>query len=137
MQDLFPTILALTDTAAPASHVIDGQKLDTLLTGQPDRARRDTFLMHYPHAPHRSDYWTSYRDGEWKVIYHYFPSEVSNGSHYQLFHLKADPFEQTDLADSRPADLRRMMRGLSAELERHDALYPVDHDHRALKPVLP
>jgi hypothetical protein len=93
--------------------------------------------MHYPHAPHRSDYWTSYRAGDWKVIYHYFPSAASEQSHYQLFNLKADPFEQTNLAMKNPDDLCRLMRGLIAALEEHHALYPVDKDGQALKPKLP
>lgn len=135
--DLFPTILGLTETAIPSGYTVDGRKLDTLLAGKADRSRSETFLMHYPHAPHRSDYWTSYRAGDWKVIYHYFPSAVSEGSHYQLFNLKADPFEQTNLAAKHPDDLRRLMRGLSAALEEHRALYPVDKDRQPVKPKLP
>ncbi len=138
VQDLFPTILELAAVKAPAAHPVDGANLRTLLSGKPDPARDETFLMHYPHAPHRSDYWTSYRDGEWKVIYHYFPSAVSGGSHYQLFQLKADPFEQQDLATSQPAELRRMMQGLFAALDRHQAVYPVDPASKSpLKPKLP
>lgn len=137
VQDLFPTILALTETVIPGRHTIDGQKLNTLLTGKADSRRSETFLMHYPHAPHRSDYWTSYRAGEWKVIYHYFPSAVSDQSHYQLFNLKADPFEQNNLATKNPDDLRRMMQGLITALEEHHALYPVDKDRQPLKPKLP
>jgi arylsulfatase A-like enzyme len=94
--------------------------------------------MHYPHAPHRSDYFTVYRDGPWKVIYHYFPSAASENSHYQLFHLGNDPFEQTNLATSRPDELRRMMQGLIAVLEQHRAVYPVDQDGTTrLHPLLP
>ncbi len=137
VQDLFPTILGLTETAIPSGHTVDGLKLHTLLTGKADRSRSETFLMHYPHAPHRSDYWTSYRAGEWKVIYHYFPSAASEQSHYQLFDLKADPFEQKNLARTNPDDLRRMMRGLITALEEHHALYPVDKDRQPLKPKLP
>ena len=138
VQDLFPTILELAAVKAPAAHPVDGANLRTLLSGKPDPARGETFLMHYPHAPHRSDYWTSYRDGEWKVIYHYFPSAVSGGSHYQLFQLKTDPFEQQDLATSQPAELRRMMQGLFAALDRHQAVYPVDPASKSpLKPKLP
>ncbi len=137
VQDLFPTILELTETAIPGGHTVDGVKLNTLLTGKADSGRSQTFLMHYPHAPHRSDYWTSYRCGEWKVIYHYFPSAASNHSHHQLFNLKADPFEQNDLATKNPDDLRRMMRALIAALEEHQALYPVDRDGQPLKPTLP
>jgi arylsulfatase A-like enzyme len=137
VQDLFPTILNLTETDIPRGHIVDGQNLKTLLAGNADSHRSQTFLMHYPHAPHRSDYWTSYRAGDWKVIYHYFPGEASGKSHYQLFNLKTDPFEQTDLAARNPDDLRRMMRGLIAALEEHHALYPVDKDRQPLKPKLP
>jgi len=138
VHDLFPTILGLTSIEWPAQHVVDGRKLDTLLTARPDSGRGETFLMHYPHAPHRTDYFTVYRDGDWKVIYHYFPSAVSKGSHYQLFDLKSDPFEQTNLATTNPAELKRLMIGLSASLEAHNALYPVDKDGKTpLKPVLP
>ena len=84
--------------------------------------------MHYPHSPHRTDYFTCYRQGPWKVIYHYFPSSVSGNSHYQLFHLADDPFEQQDLALSQPDDLRRMMQALTTALEQHDAVYAVDKD---------
>jgi hypothetical protein len=135
---LFPTILNFTGTKTPRGHVVDGAKLDTLLAGQRDRSRRERFLMHYPHAPHRSDYWTSYLDGDWKVIYHYFPSTASEDSHYQLFNLKTDPFEQQNLAGLQPAALRRMMRRLIAALEKHHAAYPVDNDGTtALRPKLP
>jgi arylsulfatase A-like enzyme len=126
VHDLFPTILGLVDVDAPETHVVDGVRLDTLFTGKPDEAREQTFLMHYPHAPHRSNYFTCYRCGDWKVIYHYYPSEASEGSHYQLYNLHDDPFEQDNLAGSEPDQLKVMMQGLAAALEQHEALYPVD-----------
>jgi arylsulfatase A-like enzyme len=126
--DLFPTLLGLAGVTIPGRHVVDGRKLDTLFTAQPDSSREERFLMHYPHGPHRTEYWTSYRDGDWKVIYHYFPTEVSGGSHYQLFNIEADPFEQSDLAQRNPAELRAMMQGLVASLEAHEAVYPVAKD---------
>lgn len=136
IEDLFPTILRLTGIQPPKDHIVDGAKLDTLLTGKPDPARREQFLMHYPHA-HRSEYFTSWRDGDWKVIYHYAPSRTSENSHYQLYDLKADPFEQTNLAKEKPEELRRMMRGLATALEEHQALYPVNEDGKELKPLIP
>jgi arylsulfatase A-like enzyme len=136
--DLFPTILALIGMPSPAGHPVDGSRLDTLLTGKPDPSREETFLMHYPHAPHRTDYFTCYRHGDWKVIYHYFPSAVSEGSHYQLYNLTKDPFEQQDLAASHPAELRRMMQELITGLERQNAVYPVEQDGTTpVKPKLP
>lgn len=136
--DLFPTILRTVGIASPAGHVVDGVRLDTLLSGRPDSSRPETFLMHYPHAPHRSDYWTSYRDGKWKVIYHYFPTAVSGNSHYQLFNLSADPFEQNNLAESQPAELLRMMRELSEALDAQGAVYPLEDDRKTpRRPKLP
>ena len=93
--------------------------------------------MHYPHSPHRSDYFTVYRDGPWKVIYHYFPSAASEYSHYQLFNLKDDPFEQNNLATADTVELRRMMKRLIAALKRCHAVYPVDKNGAPLKPQLP
>ena len=136
--DLFPTILALTGNAVPAGHVLDGFRLDTLLTGKPDPKRPEVFLMHYPHSPHRSDYFTVYREGPWKVIYHYFPSKASEDSHYQLYNLSLDPFEQQNLATTKPEELRRLMTGLIATMEKQQALYPVNKDGATpLKPQLP
>lgn len=136
--DLFPTILHIVGIPSPAGHIVDGTRLDTLLSGRPDPGRPETFLMHYPHAPHRSDYWTSYRNGQWKVIYHYAPSAASEHSHYQLYDLSSDPFEQSNLASSRPDDLLRMMRGLIGALEANGAVYPLEDDRKTpRKPMLP
>jgi len=134
--DLFPTILAAAGVASPAGHVVDGTRLDVLLTGRRDATRPDEFVMHFPHE-HRTNYFTAYRRGDWKVVYHYIPSDVSGGSLYQLFNLTRDPFESTDLAATESARLGEMMAGLKARLEHYGALYPVGRDGRPLTPVLP
>ena len=137
--DLFPTVLALANVPAPGDHVVDGARLDRLFTGQPDPSRDEVFLMHYPHAPHRSNYFTCYRRGDWKVIYHYHPSASAVAAHYQLFDLAADPFESRDLAAAQPARLRRMMGHLIASLQQHQGVYPVvgKQDRTARMPQLP
>lgn len=137
VSDLFPTLTALLSLETPKDHVVDGLDLSILLTGEKDTAREETFLMHYPHGPHRSDYFTVYREGDWKVIYHFFPTEVSNGSHYQVFNLKKDPFESTDVASEQPKVLKRLMRGLAQSLESHDALFPVNKAGQPVLPIVP
>ncbi|QDS93843.1 Arylsulfatase [Roseimaritima multifibrata] len=127
VEDIFPTLTSLAGAAVPDEHVVDGYSLAKLVSGVHDTERPESFLMHYPHAPHRSDYFTSYRDGDWKVVYHYVPSEVSNDSHYQLFNLVEDPFESTDLSETEPVELQRMMARLIEELESHEALYPLQN----------
>ncbi|NQV26722.1 MAG: sulfatase [Rhodopirellula sp.] len=134
--DLFPTILSLAGQQSPADHAVDGSGIQTLLTGKPDASRKKEFLMHYPHSPHRSNYFTSYRNGDWKVIYHYYPSKGSEDCRYQLYNLADDPFESTNLADSKPDQLRASMQGLIAGLKNCKAQYPVDMADGST-PVLP
>ncbi len=144
VQDLFPTILEFTGATVPDGHLVDGSPLETLLTGKADPTHDQQFLMHYPHGPHRSNYFTTWRDGDWKVIYHTLPEKPTtgghiqfSGGHYELFNLADDPFESTNLAESRPEELHRMMQGLITELETHGAVYPVDDAGKELRPQLP
>lgn len=138
VMDLFPTILHTAGVAVPDAHPVDGVALDSLLTGKPDPARNETFLMHYPHRPHRSSHFTVYREGGWKVIYHYFPDAQSGGGRYQLFHLAEDPFEQHDLAQEKPNKLKQLMQRLSASLAAHGAQYPVSAENGSpLHPEIP
>lgn len=134
VMDLYPTILELSGVANPEGHVVDGSSLKTLFTGQEDPSRDEIFLMHFPH-PHSSKFFTSYRQDGWKLIYHYNP--VTSGEPtYELFHLKADPFENHNLADSNPERLASMMQSMIAQLEEEGALYPVDQQKKPLKPRL-
>jgi arylsulfatase A-like enzyme len=134
--DLFPTILGLAGAVAPPGHVVDGRPLDRLLTGRPDPGRAETFLMHYPHTPHRSHHFSVYREGPWKVIYHYFPRLNGVDAPVQLFDLADDPFEQADLASTRPDERRRMLRALADALARHGAQPPRDDAGRELRPTV-
>ena len=126
VEDLFPTVAEITHLKVPSEYTLDGKTLTMLLTGTADTNREPTFLMHYPHSPHRSNYFSCYRDGDWKVIYHYFPSKASEGSHYQLYNLAKDPFESTNLASRNRGKLREMIKKLGSELDRHNARMPFD-----------
>ncbi|MFN7731123.1 MAG: sulfatase-like hydrolase/transferase [Pirellula sp.] len=126
--DWFPTLLELVGIEIPKGHAIDGRSLKTLLTGNPDPQHTQPFLMHYPHAPHRSNHFTVYRDGDWKLIYHYFPSPDSSGTPVQLFDLGRDPYEQVDLASSEEERERldKLLEGMRMVLREQRALMPVD-----------
>lgn len=144
VEDLFPTILEFVKVNTPNDHAVDGHHLQTLLEGKVDSSRPEQFLMHYPHGPHRSNYFTTWRDGDWKVIYHTLPKILTHGKfiqfdggNYELFNLAKDPFESTNLADTHPKDLKRLMTGLTAALKEHNAVYPIDDDGKALPPKLP
>jgi arylsulfatase A-like enzyme len=147
--DLFPTILNLVPSeagagAVPTDHVIDGSPLDRLFTGKPDPSRAEQFLMHYPHAPHRSNYFSLWRNGDWKVIYHLLPEVPAqggaiqfDGGHYELFNLAKDPYEQENLAAQETEVLARMLGELKDELAAKQALMPVDGQGGRLQIELP
>ena len=143
--DLFPTILGLVGANPdPDKHPVDGRDLSKLLKGEGETSRPEQFLMHYPHGTHRSNYFTVWRDGDWKVIHHALPEIPTHGGFlqheggpFQLFNLKDDPFEQKDLAKEQPDELKRLVAGMRAELDRMDAVHPVDAAGQAILPEVP
>jgi arylsulfatase A-like enzyme len=134
IEDIFPTITGMLDVDLPAAHVIDGQDLRPLLTGNEAPSRRKTFLMHYPHD-HRSSYWSSLRLDDWKIIYRYSPGKAKPVA--ELYNLADDPFESKNLAGEKPGELQRMIKALAAALAEAGASGPVTEDGRVLTPELP
>ena len=132
--DLFPTIIDFVGATVPANHPVDGQNLSRLLTGQSDPEHRNEFLNHYPH-PRRgvSNFFTTWREGDWKVLYEYM--EEGEGR-YSLYNLADDPSESNNLAATHPDELKRMMHGMVKELESRDAVYPLK-EGSLLKPIIP
>lgn len=122
--DIFPTFLHLAGAEAPSDHVVDGRDLKPLLAGSdaPDRAAN--FLSHFPHE-HRSSYFTTFREGDWKLIYRYFPDEAAGEQRYTLYHIGDDISESVDLSHARPKKLHAMTQAMINALEEKEALYPM------------
>jgi arylsulfatase A-like enzyme len=121
--DLFPTITQLIAAAVPDDHPVDGQNLAKLLAGQPDPDHLDVFLSHYPHrrgVGPGNDYFTLYRLGNWKVIYHYLDQQAR----YELYDLENDPSESSNLAADHPDKLKSMLTAMAEELEAKGAQHP-------------
>jgi len=130
--DIFPTLIRLSGAKTPENYPVDGFQLHLQLTGNQNLERDEMFLNHFPHE-HRSSYFTSLVNSDWKIIYHY----QSDGTpKYELFNLNSDPFETTNVADSHPEQLKKMMALLYKELEDKNALYP-EKDQQPLRPILP
>jgi len=130
--DLFPTILSIVGVQHDG--VVDGQDLSPLLAGANPK-RQSSFLMHFPHD-HRSKYFTVYRLGDWKLIYHY---QRPAAERYELYQLANDPTESKNLTGSNPAELNRMVTSMIRALEDADAQYPRSKDdpRKILKPKPP
>lgn len=132
--DLFPTLTGLVDAPVPDDYIVDGRDLALLFSGQADDTHRNAFLNHYPH-PRRglSHFFTTWREGDWKVIYEYLEE---SDNRYSLYDLANDPSESHNLAVKDSQRLQQMMRGMVEELEAMNAVYPV-REGQVLKPVIP
>ena len=130
VMDLYSTILETTGAKSPTDHVVDGVSLIKQFLDKENSARPDHFMCHFPHS-HRSSNFTSYRKGDWKLIYRY-----KGKAKYELYDLENDPYEKSNLAESEPRKLKKITQAMIARLEKEDALYPVDGENE-LKPDLP
>jgi arylsulfatase A-like enzyme len=135
IMDIYPTVLSLTGVKNPVNHVVDGFDLKTQFAGKTNRKRTENFLMHFPHE-HRGSYFTSFRNGDWKLIYRYQP-ETPEKPAYELYNLADDPFENNDLSTGKREVLASMIRQMAAQLESEGALYPEDAKGNPVKPVIP
>ena len=136
VMDIYPTVLSVAGIQPPSGHVLDGTDLKEQIEGKYDTNREEQFLMHFPHK-HRSSYFTSYRDGDWKIIYHYRPNDNPAKTRYELFNLADDPYENENLAANKPIMLKKMMESMVASLKSESALYPVNADGSEIRPEIP
>lgn len=134
IMDIYPTVLNIAGCKVPANHIIDGFDLKKQLEGKINKKRSESFLMHFPHA-HRGNYFTVYREGDWKLIYYYCPKTPKQPK-AMLYNLKDDEEERHELSSVFPNKCREMIRNMSARLEKEEALYPIDEQGNELKPII-
>jgi arylsulfatase A-like enzyme len=133
----YATILDATGTKNPDNHTIDGVSLIPQFKGTINSDRPDHFLCHFPHF-HRSSQYTTYRKGDWKLIYRY-QTKIGNRSlpPYELYDLANDPYETINLAKQKPNKLKTMIKQMMAQLDEEGAQYALDSSKKKLIPVLP
>ena len=135
IMDIYPTVLSVAGIQPPKEHVLDGSDLKRLLSGEADPRHRDDFLMHFPHE-HRGSYFTTYRQGDWKLIYYYHPEKEGIPS-YRLYNLRTDPYEQKELSAQYPDQVRKLCVAMRNRLTTEQALYPVDAQGHPLEVRIP
>jgi hypothetical protein len=133
--DIYSTIVDASNSSTPAKHPVDGVSLLPQLSGQINQEKPDHFMCHFPHS-HRSSYFTSYRKGDWKLIYRYF-SKSEKGKEptpqHELYHLGVDPYETQNLAFEDHSTVNKLVHHMTQQLENEKALFPMRGD-RELKP---
>lgn len=136
IMDIYPSVLSVARVGLPKGHIIDGNDLKKMVAGEKDKKHRDDFMMHYPHDAGRGKYFTSYRKGDWKLIYYYHP-EANGKSSCELYNLKEDPYEMAEVAKENPKIVKRMFKLMKERLEKEKALYPINRKKENIYPILP
>lgn len=115
--DFVPTICQAVNLALPAGRIIDGKSLMPLLTGKGD-FKRDALFWHFPHYRGKIMPYSIVRRGDWKLIRRY------DGKPFELFNLKDDIGETTDLSAKRPDLVKKLNGKLSRWLKDTGAKIP-------------
>jgi uncharacterized sulfatase len=103
--DLMPTFCQAAGADLP-DQPIDGTSLVPLLTGGSETLEREAIYFHYPHY-HHSRPAGAIRQGDWKLI------EFFDGSPPELYNLKDDLGETTNLAEKKQELARRLQNTLA------------------------
>jgi arylsulfatase A-like enzyme len=100
VMDLFPTLLNAAGVSPPNEVVLDGINLLPLLRAPEARLDRDALFFHFPHYYPTTTPVSAVRTGEWKLL------EFLEDDRIELFHLKNDSGETTNLASEQAAKAR-------------------------------
>jgi len=115
--DFYPTILDLIDAPLKPEEHVDGVSLLPLLKG--GKIAERPLIWHYPHYGNQGGEPSSIiRLGDWKLIHYY------EDGHEELFNLKNDLEETTNLAAELPDKVEQMSSQLFAILDEMGAKYP-------------
>ncbi|MEL7118131.1 MAG: sulfatase [Bacteroidota bacterium] len=125
--DFYPTLLDLAGLSLKPTQHQDGMSLKPLFNG--GNLDKRSLVWHYPHYGNQGGEPSSIiRQGDWKLI-HYYEDERQ-----ELYDLKNDLSEETDLAEQKPELVQELSNSLFAYLESVNAKYPIpDPDYDMLK----
>lgn len=117
--DFYPTFLELAQTKNRKGNLLDGKSIVPLLKGK-TMAEREPFFWHYPSETGRwvNRMCSAVRDGDYKLLYFYKANRI------ELYNLKKDPSEQTDLAAQMPEKAAELKKELDQWLKEVDAEVP-------------
>jgi len=111
--DLFPTFAALAGSTLPTDRVIDGKNIFPLVTGETKQSPHAAYLYYcYTHLH-------AVRDAQWKLVVprpakpewmSWWAGNIDEVKEVQLFDLKNDIGETTNVADKHPEVVTRLMK---------------------------
>lgn len=111
--DMLPSLAKLGHVTIPANYHGDGVDKSKVLLGKPAAGQHDLFweygrnniAFRYPEGKDKSPN-LAVRSGDWKLIMN------NDGSDIQLFNIKKDKYETTNIADKEPATVAKLKEKL-------------------------
>jgi arylsulfatase A-like enzyme len=125
IEDFFPTILEMAGVRKPKLvQQTDGQTFVPILKKPGGSTQTRELVWHHPNRWIAAEgpnihYATAFRKGDWKLIYDYRKTKL------ELYNLRDDIGEQTDLAQSNPEKVKELAVLLGRQLRKWDAQLPV------------
>jgi arylsulfatase A-like enzyme len=116
--DLYPTLLRAAGLADKAKEGIDGVDFTPVLRNPKAKLSREALYFHYPHYYLTTTPVSAVRKGDWKLLEYFEDGRV------ELFNLKKDLGEKTDLSSARPEIAKRLATELRAWRQEVGALVP-------------
>jgi len=126
--DFYPTFLKMAGAPKPSGHLLDGESIMPLLT-RSGSLKRKAIFWHFPaylepynkkQGPWRTTPAGAVRQGDWKLI------EFFEDGKIQLYNLKNDMSEKSDLAKTKPAKAKELHMLLVEWRRRVDAPVPTE-----------
>ncbi|MBI9015853.1 MAG: sulfatase-like hydrolase/transferase [Phycisphaerae bacterium] len=118
--DALPTICEMTAQPLPRNKTIDGVSLVPLLK-QSGKIPERTLFWHYPHYRDNAELpYSVIRDEQWKLIKRY-----AGPAKYELFDLKNDMSETTNMASSKPDIVKMLDEKLTGWIQKTKGKIPI------------
>jgi len=129
IEDFFPTILEMAGVSEyeQVGGVIDGESFVQYIKGNAEKQQTRPIFWHYPNTYDQPPY-SSVRVGDWKLIYQHVQQDL------ELYNLKSDIAETTNMATNEPVKLKEMAGILSDFLRESEAQLPVNKKTKKIIP---
>jgi arylsulfatase A len=116
--DLYPTLLRAAGLGDKGKEGIDGVDFTPVLRNPKAKLARDALYFHYPHYYLTTTPVSAVRKGDWKLLEYFEDGRV------ELFNLKKDLGETTDLSSTQPEIAKRLAAELRSWRQEVGALVP-------------
>lgn len=122
IEDIFPTFLEMAGVKdyQQIGGKIDGVSFVPLLKRTPGYPKDRSLFWHFPHNYSTGKPHSVIRKGDWKLIY--FHADL----HYELYNLRDDIGESSNLADKRNDIVKRLAKELAMFLADANAVMPIN-----------